>query len=384
MAADSIKFNFDTHLVATKTNLFMKSFLLILTNLLFTSVLFATVRTVSNFPANVAQFNDIQSAINASANGDTVYVHGSPNAYSGFTINNIRVIIIGPGWSPNKQLPFNAVVGTCNMTGTGSSGSEIHGLDFTGTFNIATGGGIDNIRFIRNRFRCGQAVVFQCCSNGTYSGYLFEGNWFENSMIRTDQPTMTFNNFIVQNNLFFENGSCIGGSLSGFTNASNFLIDHNLFYGNGSSPRDVFASNCRFLVITNNIFIRRNASSQNSFSTFNNNITLNTGSDAPWTVNSNSDGGGNVAGTSPQMVDQAGVDGGTDDPLQNFTIAAGPADNSGSDGKDMGLLYDATGSLNWNNSRASRIPFIFSMNITTPTVAPGGNVSVTVESRRSN
>ena len=40
------------------------------------------------------------------------------------------------------------------------------------------------------------------------------------------------------------------------------------------------------------------------------------------------------------MVDQAGVNNGTDDPLLNFTIAAGPANNSAIDSQDMGLLYD--------------------------------------------
>jgi hypothetical protein len=84
------------------------------------------------------------------------------------------------------------------------------------------------------------------------------------------------------------------------------------------------------------------------------------------------------------MVDQTVINGSTSSPLLNFTIASGPANNTGSDGKDMGLLFDATGSLNWTNSRNSRLPRIFSMNITTPTVTPGGNLSVTVEARKSN
>ena len=74
------------------------------------------------------------------------------------------------------------------------------------------------------------------------------------------------------------------------------------------------------------------------------------------------------------MTDEAAVEANTDNPLLNLTISAGPANNSGSDGKDMGHLYDVSGSLNWVNSRGSRMPFIFSMNVTTPTVAPGGNV----------
>jgi hypothetical protein len=110
-----------------------------------------------------------------------------------------------------------------------------------------------------------------------------------------------------------------------------------------------------------------------------NNITLNsanaTANGTPWAVNSNVDGGGNVTNQNPAMVDQAAVNAGSSNPGLNFTIASGSANNSGSDGKDMGLLFDSTGSL---------IPRIFSMNITTPTVTPGGNLSVTVDARRSN
>jgi hypothetical protein len=84
------------------------------------------------------------------------------------------------------------------------------------------------------------------------------------------------------------------------------------------------------------------------------------------------------------MVDQTAVNSGTGNPLLNFTIAAGPANNSGSDGKDMGLLFDASGSLNWANSRNSRLPRIFSMNITNPTIPVGGSLNVQVEARKSN
>ena len=126
------------------------------------------------------------------------------------------------------------------------------------------------------------------------------------------------------------------------------------------------------------------AASGNSFSTFNNNITFNTGVNNPWAVNGNIDGGGNVENQDPQMVDQAAVNAGTNNPLLDFTIAAGAANNSGSDGKDMGLLYDVTGSLNWTISRGSRLPYIFSMNIVNPTIAQGGTLTVEVEARKNN
>jgi hypothetical protein len=154
----------------------------------------------------------------------------------------------------------------------------------------------------------------------------------------------------------------------------------------------IFGPSTRFLSISNNIFNQTNVGTNVSLSTFNNNITNNitlnsanvTFNATPWAVNGNVDGGGNVANQNPGMADQTIINGNNGSPLLNFTIASGPANNSGSDGKDMGLLFDAVGSLNWSNSKNSRLPRIFSMNITTPTVTPGGNLSVTVEAKKSN
>lgn len=340
----------------------------------------ATIRTVSNLPAALAQFNTIQAAIDASSSGDTVHVHGSPNAYAAFSITNKQMVIIGPGWAPNKNLPFTAIVPGCTITGATSSNTEIQGLVFTTTINIDVAHP-DNLRFIRNHFQSSQISINQNAT--TYAGYLFEGNLFNNNTVVAATGS-TYQNFIFQNNYFFESGCCVNGNINGFTNSVNVLFNHNLWYGPASASRDCFVANCRFLTITNNIFVRRDAAASASFSTFNNNITFNAVNNTPWASNSNVDAGGNVANSNPQMVDQTAVNAGTNNALLDFTIAAGPANNSGSDGKDMGLLFDATGSLNWLTSRSSRLPFIFSMNITNPTIAPGGTLNVVVEGRRNN
>jgi hypothetical protein len=50
----------------------------------------------------------------------------------------------------------------------------------------------------------------------------------------------------------------------------------------------------------------------------------------------------------------------------------------------MGLLYDATGSLNWSNSNMSRIPVMIGMSISNPTITAGGTLNVQVDARRNN
>ncbi len=335
----------------------------------------ATIRTVSNTPSTLAQFNTIQAAVDASSSGDTVYVHGSPNGYAAFTITNKQLVIIGPGWSPDKNLPLTADVAGCTINGASCSNTEIQGITFTSTIVINVNHP-DNLRFIRNKFINIQIQLLQALV--TYAGYLFEGNIFDNGSFVNGSGSTTYQNFIFQNNYFFSN---IGnGSIFTFTNSINVLFNHNLWFG--SSP--CFTNNCRFLTITNNIFVGRDAAANNSSSTFNNNITFNAVNNTPWASNSNVDAGGNVANSNPQMVDQTAVNAGTNNALLDFTIAAGPANNSGSDGKDMGLLFDGTGSLNWTSSRISRLPFIFSMNIINPTIPAGGTLNVVVEGRRNN
>lgn len=371
----------------------MKKLLILFSFMVFGLTVCATVRTVSNSPATLAQFTTIQAAVDASADSDTVYVYGSPNVYAAFNIVDKKITVIGPGWLPDKNLPLQALITSVNLrnspAGGSPDGSELHGLVFINAINLSQNAvsgdvGINNLRIIRCQFNSNIEIPLGS------SGFLFEGNIF---LSYVNFSTATYQNFLFQNNLFYFQSFFVINSL---TNSVNVRFDHNLFMSNNNSAGGtfaIFATNCRFITLTNNIFNQTNAGINLSFSTFTNNITnnitlnsANAASNAtPWAVNNNVDGGGNVANTSPGMVDQTQVNAGNlSSPLLNFTIASGPANNTGSDGKDMGLLFDATGSLNWTNSRNSRLPRIFSMNITTPTVTPGGNLSVTVDARRSN
>ncbi len=359
----------------------MKHFILSFT-LLFATAVQATVRTVSNTPSTLAQFNTIQAAVDVSLTGDTIYVHGSPNQYAAFTQTNKQLTIIGPGWSPDKNLPFTAQIQGCTITGATSSNSEYQGLTFVTALQISTAHP-DNLRFIRNHFVSIDVNMTQ--GSTTYNGYLFEANIFDNATAN-GIASSTYQNFLFQNNSFFENGAVRDGNLSGFNNCVNVLFDHNLWYGSGSTIRNVTNNSInRFMTFSNNIFVRRTFNAGRVLnSTFNNNITFNAGVNNPWANDGNVNGAGNVENQDPQMANQAAVNAGTASSISDFTIAAGPANNTGSDAKDMGFLFDATGSLNWVNSRSSRLPRIFSMNVITPTVPAGGNVTINVDARISN
>ncbi|MCC6836274.1 MAG: hypothetical protein IT213_14900 [Cytophagales bacterium] len=375
----------------------MKNLMVFILLMLVVYNLHATVRTVSNNPDNLGQFNTIQAAIDASADSDTVYVYGSPNAYAGFTILDKKITVIGPGWAPDKNLPHTVTVNTPTAirdspAGGSPNGSELHGLIFSNPVilsrnQVAGDMSTNNIRIVRCTFN--SSLNFELGA----TGILVEGCIFYNTL--NFNGAATYQNFLFQNNMFFFPVGGISTQVNNLTNSVNVRFDHNLFYSTnngGGGNVFMFGGNSRFVSFSNNIFNQANVSSSVSFSTFNNNITNNitlnsanaTGNATPWDVNSNVNSGGNVANTNPGMVDQTAVNAGNSSGLLNFTIAAGPANNSGSDGKDMGLLYDATGSLNWTNSRNSRLPRIFSMDITTPTVTPGGNLNVNVNASKSN
>ena len=342
--------------------------------------LFATIRTVNNNPGTVAQFTTIQAAVTASANGDTVYVHGSPVQYAGFTITDKRLVVIGPGRSPLQDfMPYPATVYSLDIAGSGSSNTEIQGLYFVTSVTIATSNYPNNLRFIRNYF--GSSVTIAYGTNN-YSGYVFESNWFSNTGFSCAQSCF-YTNFVIKNNVFFCNNSNLNAS--GLYNSNSVIFDHNLFYGPPTGTTPVFGSGCRNLLLTNNIFVRRNATTNLTNSVFHKNITFNCGSTNPWDTAGNT-GSDNFASQDPHIVDSIAVNSGINNPLLNFSIVPGtsPASNSGTDGKNIGLLFDLTGSLNWANSRMSRLPFVYSMNISNPNIPAGGTLNVQVEARKNN
>lgn len=363
----------------------MKAILLSLSFFGMAATALATVHTVSNDPATVAQFSNLQTAIDAATSGDTLFVHGSPTIYTGVTWADKKLAIIGPGFAPDKELTATAKIAGITIRNTAadgsSSGTELNGLVLTGQLNVSDGFSgsqpVNNLLIQRCEFKSTLRIG---SAGGGYGNYLFEGNYFNGSGVDNgNQSGSTFSNFIWRNNVFRNalNGRCFGF----FENTANMLVDHNLFYTSNSSLT-VFVT-CSSFLVTNNVFLKSNAAGASN-SVFNNNLTFNTPNNSPWAVNNNVDGGGNVSNLDPQMADQTNINNGVDNPLLDFTIAAGPANASGSDGKDMGLLFDATGTANWANSRNSRLPRVTKMNILNPTVAPNGTLNVQVEAKVSN
>lgn len=358
----------------------------------------ATIRTVSNNPATIAQFGTIQAAIDASSNGDTVYVSGSPFIYAEFTINNKSLTVIGPGFQPDKEFPFHATATRFIISGAGSGGTHISGMRFFGFDQRPVIADVSNIRISRNRFESSSApspTTFTFYSDNGYifSNILFENNVFNGFTFRVESNSKALTNSLFRNNLFFFNTAYYNvGVIRGFTNSSNVTFDHNLIMGPSAEANKaypltgmlLFEENCRFLNLSNNIMIRFNASENNTGSMFYNNLTFDALNNAPWSTNGNLDGGGNLAGVDPQMAAQAAVYDGTFNPIADYTISEGPANNAGTDGKDIGLLYDETGPYNWNKARNSRLPRLTRLLLPNAVIEQGGNLEVNLKAVKAN
>jgi hypothetical protein len=327
----------------------------------------ARIRTVSNTDS-AAQYITIQAACDASLSGDSIFVSGSAVAYARFTIDNKRLFVFGPGWSPDKSNALTCRISGCVVEGRGASGSELHGLTFTSSVQInSTSLGINNLTFIRNKFESVVIYLYYSLSN-----FLFEGNWFENSYVNAASGNLS--SVIFVNNIFFHATNYNIYGLAG----TNIMFNHNLWYGSATGSPDCFNA-CANLMIMNDIFVRRNAANGNSNSSFQMSLTYLTTNNTPWKSNGSRDGG-NQAGINPLMVAQTSVNTGVNNPLLDFSIPSGPANNAGNDGKDLGLLYDI-GRTNWTRSRASNLPFIYKMTITSMLIQLGTNLQVTVDAK---
>ncbi|MEX2233303.1 MAG: hypothetical protein WD824_14165 [Cyclobacteriaceae bacterium] len=346
----------------------------------------ATIRTVSNNPDRPAQFATVQSAIDASVAGDTIYVHGSQFLYPDFTVNK-RLVIMGAGYNSNNQ--FNLPTRVSNIyffRDAGlqdGSGSVISGFAIASLIYFQSGSlSINDIRLFRNSL----STIY------TYLGANYGNNWtIYNNIISgsiyggSGGPTaVSATNISIQNNIFS------AGIIYGFS-ASSVLIDHNVFTG---------ANNLNYLyyaTLTNNIFIRSTGTlmtAQVNFNTFNKNISNLTtvGPTAPtnsFTGGSNSEGTNYVAVT-PDF--EVVTDLNNYNNTFNYRLKASSVGrNNGTDGTDIGIYggafpFPSGGAIGsgFDTSPLPPIPQVTEVNIQNATLQPGTPLNVQVKARVNN
>lgn len=172
-----------------------------------------TTWTVDNTPNSGAQFTDVQSAINAASNGDTIYVQQSSITYSGFTIDK-ELTIIGRGHSntPNYITFLN---GDTIKLDIGSTGSTIKGFEVLRIELVSNiqPGSIDDITISQCK------GIVSCANNNpnnNFNNWVIEGNYLTEIRFGLRSfNTLIRNNFI---NLFGSNLNLSNPSSTIFTN----------------------------------------------------------------------------------------------------------------------------------------------------------------------
>jgi hypothetical protein len=334
----------------------------------------ATIITVSNAINSPAQYTDLQLAINAANNGDTIYVSGSNSTYGNVVVNK-KLVLIGTGFNPQKEFPvvaqlnslaFDSIIGQSS-----GAGSVIDGFDFlpntlfqslscgsgTGTtfHNIYSITCVNNVTIRRNQFA---SVLGVGGANWMVENNIAKGIYVWNNI-----------NVVIRNNIVREAG--IHSS-----NHPNTVISNNLFIA--SNIAFSFIENAN---ITNNIFYG-NADIVSTSSTFNNNLTFNTGQ--PILPYGSNVGSGNINNQDPQFTSIQTLNY-QFNPLDNYKLlATSPGHNAGTDGTDIGPYGGASPFPSSPIGGEPQVPQVKNMNINNSNLPLNGNLNINVKGKKQD
>ncbi|MBL0317527.1 MAG: hypothetical protein IPP69_17885 [Flavobacteriales bacterium] len=336
----------------------MKKILSTLSFALLALINYATVHTVSNNPNSPGEYNNLQTAIDAATNGDTLYVHGSPTSYGNIYLNR-NLTLIGTGYNPQKDNPLVSSIATLYLDSVpgikGCSNSRIIGFNITSQLlNGPSGYAFNNITVAMNKIA--QLQLQPTSANNIV---------LKQNIINYVYIIANCNNLILRNNMIYYTASY-------FQNCNSVLISNNLFFYQNVSTATTIMD---YSTVTNNIFL--NVHPNSNFATYNNNLIFNSGSDLlPY---GNNTGTGNINGSAPIFVnvpDLIGVNF-----SYNYRLAANsPGHNAGTDGTDIGPFGGVDPLPNLYGTPP--VPQIKIFNITNSVVTPDTPLEIYVKAKK--
>lgn len=191
-----------------------------------------TTHTVNNNTGTSADFTDLQTAIDAAANGDIIYVQQSATSYGDITLNK-GVTLVGRS---NGDASYKSEVGRVTLD-DGASNATIKGLKISDVTEAANTSIITDISFFDNDITNG----FQLGSTDTFNNLLFQGNILRGSLYVYANTS----NVLITNNLIFTS------SLS-FSMVDTLLFSNNVM----NYPGITISNNSSSLLnISNSIFL---------------------------------------------------------------------------------------------------------------------------------
>lgn len=233
------------------------------------AVSYAATWVVSNVPGFPGHFTNLQTCINAAANGDIIVVQGSGTGYGPIEINK-QLIIMGPGYFLNQNpetqaIASAAMVDYINCT-AGASGSIIQGLEVVSNMAINADTYPNGITWIGNA----SINVENCGVTFISINTLATGQWVH-----------------LRNSNGSSFSKCYGTGIYCSNNVSGLVLE-NCIFNYGCYLRNTTVKNCFFDLdfsnndgygfsncnIINSILGSAGGGFWNWSSTFNNNIFL--------------------------------------------------------------------------------------------------------------
>ena len=318
----------------------------------------ATVHTVSNNPNSPGEYNNLQTAIDAATNGDTLYVHGSPTSYGNIYLNR-NLTLIGTGYNPQKDNPLVSAIATLYLDSVpgikGCSNSKIIGFNITSSLQQGPSSyAFSNIVIALNRIN--QLSLAPANGNNIV---------VKQNVINYTYNLQNCNNLIIRNNMLYY-------TTSYFQNCNSVLISNNMFFYTTIATGVVIQD---FSTLTNNIFL--NCHPNSNFATYNNNLIFNSGNDVlPY---GNNTGVGNINGSAPQFVNVPDLNG--INYSYNYRLTAtSPGHNAGTDGTDIGPFGGVDPLPNLYGTPP--VPQIKIFNITNSVVTPNTPLEIYVKAKK--
>jgi len=334
----------------------------------------ATVRTVSNNADNPAQFSAINSAINVSADGDTILVFGSDVSYG--TVNLDRtIVLIGAGY--HNTYGGNSIISTLNIKGGtfNASNSKISGFYIE---NLYFRGNEDAAKLIENVLieRCRlQYVIFY--DKVTYRNDTIRNCLLKNSYVYFYDYLVPYQNIQIHNNIFDNEYF--------YSYNNSYVLDsvyvRNCVFLNRAAPNTIF-SRSKYLTIENSIFYA--AEPQGCLEcAFNHNMTYaNTNNVLVGTGNPGSVGSNNQEDVNPEFEIYP-IGGGPFSYDQDLNVNNPLAKTGGAGGTEMGIYG---GMLPYEPGLNPSIPQM--TEITFPgdasSVKIGGTLNVTFKAKKQD
>lgn len=352
-----------------------------LISLLFCSLIsysgFATFITVSNQTNMDVDFYTIQDAINAAIAGDSIYIHGSPNAYTGSFQVDKMLHFLGPGYQLEENGLYTnnsdpAKIQSAFNFNSGSEGSIVEGLTFSSTIYIRE----NSIEIRKNHFHPGtiflSVTIDSCWIYNNFFDQVAPGTGVF-TKINSATSSISLTNIFIVNNIIYGDIDIRNPD----DGNSNILLLNNTFPrfnatppNNGSSYRidlrGIYARNNLFMSLVSNNYPGETTFEQNIFATA-----------FPSGVSSSNGNVENIDLTQVYtVVEDQNDDGLLDANFMNMVAGVNPA----TDNCDQGCGASFGPNPIYRISGIPELPYIYEL--TSDNVSnESGNINITVKAR---